>query len=188
MTTSSPPYHGTDGGSSGSRNVREDVHKTVDNARQGAAGRIDGVAGSIDAAAQHLSQEDMTRLSGYVHDMAESLSGFSRDLREKSGDEMLRDIKQLAHRNPALFLGGSVAIGFGLSRFARSTRARERHMPVPLDQSRADFQATTPGATHRADTGVRTPAATYSPPSTPSSTSTRTTPASPSSPDYGDLP
>ncbi|HET8819057.1 MAG TPA: hypothetical protein VFM73_05890 [Xanthomonadaceae bacterium] len=158
MTTSSPPYHGTDGGSSGSRKVRDDVHKTVDDARQGAAGRVEGIAGSIDAAAAHLSQEDMTRLSGYVHDMAQSLTGFSRDLREKSGDEMLRDIKQLAHRNPALFLGGSVAIGFGLSRFARSTRSRERHMPVPLDQARADV------------------------PPTPSGT------ASPSSPDHGDLP
>ena len=171
--TTSPPYHGADGGSSGSHKVRDDVHKTVDDARQGAAGRVDGIAGSIDAAAAHLSQEDMTRLSGYVHDMAQSLSGFSRDLRDKSGDEMLQDIKQLAHRNPALFLSGSVAIGFGLSRFARSTRARERHMPVPLDQARADFKtspsAPTPSAT--ASTSA------YSSPSTP-----------PSSPDYGDLP
>ena len=171
--TTSPPYHGADGGSSGSHKVRDDVHKTVDDARQGAAGRVDGIAGSIDAAAAHLSQEDMTRLSGYVHDMAQSLSGFSRDLRDKSGDEMLQDIKQLAHRNPALFLGGSVAIGFGLSRFARSTRSRERHMPVPLDQARADFKrspsAPTPSAT--ASTSA------YSSPSTP-----------PSSPDYGDLP
>ena len=171
--TTSPPYHGADGGSSGSHKVRDDVHKTVDDARQGAAGRVDGIAGSIDAAAAHLSQEDMTRLSGYVHDMAQSLSGFSRDLRDKSGDEMLQDIKQLAHRNPALFLGGSVAIGFGLSRFARSTRARERHMPVPLDQARADFK-TSPSAPTPSATGSTSA---YSSPSTP-----------PSSPDYGDLP
>lgn len=142
MTTSSPPYHGADGGSHGSNKVREDVNKTVDDARHGAAGRVDGVAESIDAAAAHLSQEDMTRLSGYVHDIAQALSGVSRDLRDKSGDEMLQDVKQLAHRNPALFLGGSVAIGFGLSRFARATRSRERHMPVPMDQARADFTPT----------------------------------------------
>ena len=74
--------------------------------------------------------------------MAQSLTGFSRDLREKSGDEMLQDIKRIAHRNPALFLGGSVAIGFGLSRFARATRSRERHMPVPMDQARADLTPT----------------------------------------------
>lgn len=141
MTTSSPPYQGTDGGS---HKVREDVHRTVDDARQDAAGRVEGIAGSIDAAAAHLSQEDMTRLSGYVHDLAQSLTGFSRDLREKSGDEMLQDIKRLAHRNPALFLGSSVAIGFGLSRFARASRSRERHMPVPMDQARADLSAASP--------------------------------------------
>lgn len=137
MTNSSPQYHGADGGSPGSHKVRDDVHQTVDDAREGAAGRVDGIAESIDAAAAHLGKEDMTRLSGYVHDMAQSLSGFSRDLRDKSGDEMLQDIKRIAHRNPALFLGGSVAIGFGLSRFARATRARERHLPVPMDQARA---------------------------------------------------
>lgn len=137
MTNSSPQYHGADGGSPGSHKVRDDVHQAVDDAREGAAGRVDGIAESIDAAAAHLGQEDMTRLSGYVHDMAQSLSGFSRDLRDKSGDEMLQDIKRIAHRNPALFLGGSVAIGFGLSRFARATRARERHLPVPMDQARA---------------------------------------------------
>ena len=139
MTTSSPP---SDGGARGTGRVRDDVHRTVDDARQGAAGRVDGIADSIDAAARNLDQEDMTRLSGYVHDMAQSLTGFSRDLREKSGDEMLQDIKRIAHRNPALFLGGSVAIGFGLSRFARATRSRERHMPVPMDQARADLTPT----------------------------------------------
>ena len=93
MTTTSPPYHGADGGSAGSRTqVRDDVHKTVDDARQGAAGRVEGIAESIDAAAAHLGQEDMTRLSGYVHDMAQSLAGFASDLREKNGDEMLVDI------------------------------------------------------------------------------------------------
>ena len=139
MTTSFPS---SDGGARGTGRVRDDVHRTVDDARQGAAGRVDGLADSNDAAARNLDQEDMTRLSGYVHDMAQSLTGFSRDLREKSGDEMLQDIKRIAHRNPALFLGGSVAIGFGLSRFARATRSRERHMPVPMDQARADLTPT----------------------------------------------
>ena len=139
MTTSSPP---SDGGARGTGRVRDDVHRTVDATGCALAGVVDGIADSIDAAARNLDQEDMTRLSGYVHDMAQSLTGFSRDLREKSGDEMLQDIKRIAHRNPALFLGGSVAIGFGLSRFARATRSRERHMPVPMDQARADLTPT----------------------------------------------
>lgn len=139
MTTPSPTSTDGVGGSRDSRRVRDDVHQAVDDARQGAAGRVDGIADSIDAAARNLDEEDLTRLSGYVHDMAQSLSSVSRDLREKSGDEVLQDVKRIAQRNPALFLGGSVAIGFGLSRFARATRSRERRMPVPMDQARADL-------------------------------------------------
>jgi hypothetical protein len=130
----------TDG--SGSSRLREDVNRTVDDARKDTAGRVDDVAGSIDAAAAHLDQEDMTRLSGYVHDIAQSLSGVAGDLRTRSGDDMLKDASRLAQRNPALFLGGAVAIGFGLSRFARASRSRERKLPVPAAEARTDLGGT----------------------------------------------
>lgn len=143
MTPTNSPRTGAGNNSAGS--VRDDLHDTVDHARKGAAGRVESVAGSIDAAAAQLDDEDMSRLSGYVHDMATTLTDLAQDLREKSGDEMLRDVKQMAHRNPALFLGGSVALGFGMSRFARATRARDRRMPVPMDQTRA------PGAPDHGD-------------------------------------
>lgn len=138
MTNNNPPRTSAGGTSRGTRSVRDDMHRTVDDARKGAADRVEGIADSIDAAADHLDDEDMSRLSGYVHDMASTLGELAQDLQRKSGDEMLRDVKQMAHRNPALFLGGSVALGFGMSRFARATRARERQLPVPMDQARAD--------------------------------------------------
>lgn len=141
MPPGSPGAHHT-GTSSGSSNghardrVREDLHRTVDDARRGAADNVAGIAGSIDAAAAQLGREDMTRLSGYVHEMAQSLAGLAGNLRERSGDEMIQDISTLARRKPALFLGGSVALGFGLSRFARAGRARpDRQLPVPMDQA-----------------------------------------------------
>ena len=142
MTTTNPPGSTRAGGTDG--RMREDVHRTVEDARQGAAGRVDGIAASIDAAAAQLSQEDMSRLSGYVHDMAQSLTGFARDLRERNGDELLHDLGALARNNPALFVGGSVALGFGLSRFARAGRTqRDRRLPVPMDQARAHSTDTT---------------------------------------------
>lgn len=177
MTTSSPSYQGADGGSQGSGKVREDVHKTVDDARKGAAGRVEGIAESIDAAATHLDQEDMTRLSGYVHDVAAKLTEFSRDLQTKSGDEMLQEIKHIAQRNPALFLGGSVALGFGMSRFARAGRTRERQLPVRMDETRTGYQAASGTKSNAQSATAYAPSP---PPSTPS--------ASPSARDYGDLP
>lgn len=148
MNTPYPPSPGTPGSSasdnasrdsgSGSARAREDVRQTVDHARKGAAERVEGVAGSIDAAAAHLDDVDMGRLSGYVHDMAASLGGLADDLRSKSGDEMLHQLNRFARQNPALFIGGSVAVGFGLTRFARASRSRDRQLPLPIDQARVE--------------------------------------------------
>lgn len=142
MTTTNPPGSTRADGRNGGQ-VREDVHRTVEDARQGAAGRVEGIAESIDAAAAHLGEEDMARLSGYVHDMARSLTGFAQDLRERNGDELLHDLGAMARRNPALFVGGSVALGFGLSRFARAGKAqRDRKLPVPMDQAQPHITST----------------------------------------------
>jgi hypothetical protein len=42
-------------------------------------------------------------------------------LRGKSADELLQQAGKLARDNPTLFLAGSVALGFGLSRFLRAS-------------------------------------------------------------------
>src|SRR5690606_28350087 len=42
-------------------------------------------------------------------------------------DDIARDVREVAQRNPALFLLGSVAVGLGLSRFAKASgRTRSR--------------------------------------------------------------
>lgn len=126
-----------------SQRVREDVHRTVEDARHGAAGRVEDIAESIDAAATHLDDEDMARLSGYVHDMAGSLGRVADDLRTRSGDDMLHEASRFARQNPALFLGGAVAIGFGLSRFAKAGRTRaDRRLPVRMDETRTTIGGT----------------------------------------------
>jgi hypothetical protein len=42
-------------------------------------------------------------------------------MRGKSAEEMLQQAGRLARENPALFVTGSVAVGFGLSRFLRAS-------------------------------------------------------------------
>ena len=132
--------------------LRKDVHETVDHARSGAAGRVEGLADSLDADAGKLREKDMTRLSGYVHDMAQSLTGFAGDLEQRSGDDMLHELSALARRNPAAFVGGSIALGFGLSRFARARSDRHEagnHAVAPY------AGATTPSTTSSTTGGTR---------------------------------
>lgn len=145
MNSPNPPQSARAGNTSpsdGTAGMRDDAHDTIDRARRNAAGRVDSVADSIDAAASQLDEDDMSRLSGYVHDMASSLGRFADDLRTRSGDDMLRQVNRFARENPAMFIGGSVAIGFGLSRFARASSTRDRQLPLPLDEARPSIGPT----------------------------------------------
>lgn len=86
-----------------------------------AAQKVDTIADSVKAAAARLEEGDVGKLSTQVSGMADSLTRFSQGLREKSADEVMRDVNRLARENPAIFIGSAVAIGFGLTRVMRAT-------------------------------------------------------------------
>lgn len=90
-----------------------------------AAARVDDVADAIGSAASRLDELEHEGLAEYANQMASALSNMSQKLRDKSVDELAHDVSDLARRNPALFLLGSVALGVGLSRFAKATRRRQ---------------------------------------------------------------
>jgi hypothetical protein len=94
----------------------------VEDLRETAAGNVDRLAESVQAAASRLAEDDVAHMSEYISRLADGMGRFSSSLREKSGDELLRDIGRLARENPALFVTGSIAIGFGLGRFARASQ------------------------------------------------------------------
>lgn len=144
-----------------SQESREKARDTVDGVRERAADNVDRIADSVDAAASELDGGQVGQLSGYVHEIADKLGGFSRELREKSGDDMLGQVSRLAKENPALFLSGSVIAGFALTRFARASRPDASKLPVPADEARvqldagADRQTTTADTTPSSNRGAR---------------------------------
>jgi hypothetical protein len=86
-----------------------------------AATNVDHLADAVETAASRLSELEHQGLADYASQLASYLSDMSGKLREKSVDELARDVRDIAQRNPALFLLGSVAVGLGLSRFAKAT-------------------------------------------------------------------
>lgn len=110
----------------------------LDRARDTAARKAETLAESARAAADALGRDDIGHLSQYVSSMADGMTRFADGLRHKSGDEIARDIGRMARENPALFIAGGVAIGFGLSRFARASQHRS-HAMVPADEARSDL-------------------------------------------------
>lgn len=122
---------------------------------QSAADELEKIAEGARAAACELEEQDEQGLSNYVLNAADRLFRFADQLRGKSAEQLFHEADRLAKENPALFLAGSIAVGFGLTRFARasgrrslqSSRQAESRQSQPtsssaFDQGVADFGPT----------------------------------------------
>ena len=99
--------------------------------RDTAAQQIETLAQSAQSAAEQMQDSDTFGLSHYVTDVAQHMTTLAGNLRGKSVDELLHQAGKLARDNPALFLTGSVALGFGLSRFLRASTSAETPTAAP---------------------------------------------------------
>lgn len=113
------------------QHLKEDVTEVLGGARQQADAQFgqyrDTAADQIEALAQgaksfvsELEDKDALGMSDYLTDIAESMTGLAGNLRGKSAEELLHDAADLARSNPGLFIAGSIALGFGLSRFLKA--------------------------------------------------------------------
>ncbi|WP_141230151.1 hypothetical protein [Pseudomonas sp. Irchel 3A5] len=107
--------------------------------RDTAVDQIENLAHSAQSAAEQMEGGDTLGLSHYVTDLAQNMTTLAGNLRGKSIDELLQQAGKLARDNPALFVTGSVALGFGLSRFLKASnpdqRPAEAKTPNPVQPS-----------------------------------------------------
>lgn len=120
--------------------ARSQGREQLEGLRGAAAENLEKLAEGAQAAASTLERDDVGHLSEYVSDVATRMTRLSSSLRSKSGDEILHDVSQMARENPALFITGSVAIGFGLARFARASQ--KKAVQENSSQSRSDEDQT----------------------------------------------
>jgi hypothetical protein len=109
------------------RDVTEQGKEKLMEHGERAASGVDDFADAVGSAASRLSELEHEGLADYANQLSSFLSDMSGTLRNKNVDELARDVRDVAQRNPALFLLGSVALGLGLSRFAKASgKARSR--------------------------------------------------------------
>lgn len=109
------------------RDVTEQGKEKLMEQSDRAASGVDDFADAVGSAASRLSELEHEGLADYAHQLSSFLSDMSSTLRNKNVDDIARDVREVAQRNPALFLLGSVAVGLGLSRFAKASgRTRSR--------------------------------------------------------------
>ncbi len=85
------------------------------------ADEANAVSDAVDAAASKLADQDREGLARYAREMSSKLGEAARQIEGRSVDELAADAKRPARSNPALFTLGSVAVGFGLSRFFKAS-------------------------------------------------------------------
>lgn len=142
MTPSTPdPYRGNGGstpddpvGGTPKQKVEQDArevkHEAGAKAREQAeAGQhklaegADALSDAIDAAASNLDDHDREGLARYARELSSNLASAAGQIEGRSVDQLANDAKRLSRNNPALFMLGSIAVGFGLSRFFKASAA-----------------------------------------------------------------
>lgn len=132
--------------------------------KEQAAETMDTAAGQAHKAADTLRDADQRWLSDMVGAGADELGAFAEMIRSNDFNGILQRVRGVAHRQPALFAGASVAAGFALARMARVAMEEpsgRRSWGRPA--SERPYSPPEPIASTARDTGTASapPAATY---------------------------
>ena len=104
--------------------VGEAAGRTVADGASRAGERLRSVAGALRAASDTLDEEGEGWLAQYARERASQVDDMSGYLGESDASRMVSDIEEKARANPAAFLGGTLATGFVVGRFLRSSSRR----------------------------------------------------------------
>ncbi len=77
--------------------------------------------------------------TNYGNTLADKVEGFSSYLDDRNLKEMMGDVEDFAHRNPALFLGGAFALGIVAARFLKSSSSNQALMRRPRYQRKGEY-------------------------------------------------
>ena len=131
----------------------EQVKRQLADQKHNAAQRIAPVQTALRETAHQLRSQGQGPSARYVDRATDQLERFSGYLRDTDVDEIIGEVRGVARRRPALFLGGAATLGFLATRFLKSSSQEQ-------DASRGERYGTTgtaPGGAE-ASYGVREPA------------------------------
>jgi ElaB/YqjD/DUF883 family membrane-anchored ribosome-binding protein len=88
------------------------------------ADNINGMADAARNAAQQFDDHGNAAMAEYIQRAAAGLEHFSDTMRSRDVSALVDDVEGFARRQPAVFIGASVALGFLLTRFLKSSSER----------------------------------------------------------------
>lgn len=89
-----------------------------------AADQLGTVAHAIHQAATDLQQRELDAAARYADSIADQIERLAGSLRDRDLDDLVADAERFARRQPELFIGGAVMLGFLFARFLKSSAQR----------------------------------------------------------------
>jgi hypothetical protein len=112
----------------------------LESGKDTAAGQAEKVANVIQQAASQLKETNLRSLADYTSEIGTTIKSFSDRLQNRSVDELVTDIRDMARRNPTAFVLGSVVIGIGISRFFKASAERRHEGSNDVDSGNRVFE------------------------------------------------
>ncbi len=117
--------------------VGHELGSTAESQKARGVDALRRVARAIDSAASELAGQSPT-IAQPIRDAARRVDELSDNLSKRDVSELVDSATRLARTQPILFLGGSVAAGFALGRFLKSSRPRSNGNAEPMRYSTQD--------------------------------------------------
>jgi gas vesicle protein len=93
----------------------------LESGKQTTASQAEKIADVIEHASSRLEENNLQTLADYASEIGTTIKNFSEGLHNRSVDDLVVDIRDIARRNPTAFLLGSIVIGVGISRFFKAS-------------------------------------------------------------------
>ncbi len=105
--------------------VKDKAASVIDEQKTNLATGLTSVADGIRQVGENLGKDDQNQVAALAGKYGENLAGqvekFSNYINQKEVKDLARDVEQFARRNPALFIGGALALGILAARFLKSS-------------------------------------------------------------------
>lgn len=103
------------------QDVQGKAEQRADQGRERVARGAEDLARAGQRAADELAAQGEPNLADGLRYAADKLAGLAQGLHQRSATDLLHEAEALARRNPALFIGGSIALGLALSRMFKAS-------------------------------------------------------------------
>jgi len=101
--------------------VKQQASEQLSSRLETAVSGLEMAAKVLRTASDQVRQQEKTGIADSLSGFADRIEGWSTSLREQDVDKLIDETKQLAQRNPALFVGGATVLGFVGARFLTSS-------------------------------------------------------------------